>query len=206
MTRARNGEPRKAALGFRAHSGWAVMVAVGGEACAPVVLDRRRVELVNREIPGSLQPYHAAAEMKLTDAEAFLRRCSDAVNAMARAAMRDALAELAECGYQVIGCAVLLAAGRPLADLASTLASHPAIHTAEGEFFRNALKLAAGSHGLAVTGIKERELFSRGAARLHIPVDELQRRAADLGKAIGPPWRQDEKLSCVAGWLVLGSP
>ena len=158
---------RKAALGFRAHSGWAVMVAMGGEASAPLVVERRRVELVNREVPGSAQPYHAAVGMKLQDAEAFLRQSADAANALAREALRDALAELAERGCQVAGCAVLLAAGRPSADLESTLASHPAIHTAEGEFFRNALKLAAESHGLAVTGIKERELLS--PRRSHAP-------------------------------------
>jgi len=174
------------------------MVAVGGEASSPVVLERRRLELVNREIPGSVQPYHWAKDMKLEDAEAFLRLCAEAAAGMARAGLRDALAALAGRGYEATGCAILLAAGRPARDLASTLRSHPAIHTAEGEFFRNALRVAAESHGLAVTGIKERELAGDGA---------LERRVAELGKTIGPPWRQDEKLSCLAGLRVLaGSP
>src|SRR5580704_11924248 len=151
-------DSRKAALGFRAHSGWAVMVAVGGEASSPVVLERRRLELVKPEIPGSVQPYHRAKDMKLEDAEAFLRRCAGAADEMAGAGLRDALAALAGRGYQVIGCAVLMAAGRRGGDLASILRSHPAIHTAEGEFFRNALRAAAESEGLAVTGVKEREL------------------------------------------------
>ena len=193
----------KAALGFRAHSGWAVMVAVGGSASAPVVLERRRVELVDRQIAGAVQPYHAAAEMELKDAEAFLGRCADAANAMAAATLRDVLAELAARGYQATGCGVLLAGGRPAGDLAKTLASHPAIHTAEGEFFRNALKRAAESHGLVVTGIKERDLSGHAAGKLGVPADELQRQVAGLGKAAGPPWRQDEKLSALIGWLVL---
>ena len=195
----------KAALGFRAHSGWAVMVAVGGSAAAPMVLERRRVELVDRQTAGAVQPYHAAAEMELKDAEAFLERCANAANGMAAAALRDAIAELAARGYQAIGCGILLAGGRPAGDLASTLASHPAIHTAEGEFFRNALQRVAESHGLAVTGIKERDLPGHAAARLGVPAEELQRRVAGWGKAAGPPWRQDEKFSALIGWLVLAA-
>ena len=35
---------------------------------------RRRVELADRKISGSAQPFHAAKEMSLQDAEAFLER------------------------------------------------------------------------------------------------------------------------------------
>ena len=51
---------RPVALGWRSHSGWAVLVAVGGSAARPVVLDRQRVELVDGSLPR--QPYHAVAE------------------------------------------------------------------------------------------------------------------------------------------------
>src|SRR5882762_6158032 len=39
--------PRRpqAALGLRAHSGWAALIAVGGSAASPEVLDRRRIEM-----------------------------------------------------------------------------------------------------------------------------------------------------------------
>ena len=47
-------------VGFRCHSGWAVMVAVAGSERRPVLLDRRRVELVCG--PQPRQPYHAVAE------------------------------------------------------------------------------------------------------------------------------------------------
>ena len=193
----------EAALGLRAHSGWAVLVAIGGPLSAPAVIARSRIELVRPEIPRSAQPYHAAAEMQLADAEAFLARCAQAAHTLAATAIGEALADLSARGLRPAACAVLLAAGRPLPNLPSILASHPAIHTAEGEFFRNALKSAAGSHGLAVTGIKERELLTRAAARLRISADRLTRRAAEMGKTCGPPWRQDEKLSALAAWLAL---
>lgn len=34
-----------AALGLRAHSGWAALVAVGGTARAPHVIGRRRIDM-----------------------------------------------------------------------------------------------------------------------------------------------------------------
>jgi hypothetical protein len=179
------------------------MVAVGGTAAAPAVLDRRRVELVASDIARSAQPYHAAAEMKLPAAVAFLARCADAADKLAGAGVQDALAKLAERGYQTRQCGVLLSAGRPVGDLESTLASHPAIHTAEGEFFRNALKRAGDSHGLAVSGIRERDLSKVAAERLRVSADDLQRRIGEWGKAIGPPWRQDEKLAALIAWVVL---
>ena len=192
-----------AALGFRAHSGWAMMVAVGGSAEKPLVLERRRVELITREIAKSAQPYHAAAEMKLSAAETYLGRCADAADKLARAGFGEALAKLGEQGYEATRCGVLLAAGRPPGNLESILASHPAIHTAEGEFFRNALKRSAEFHGMTVSGIRERDLFREGEARLGIPADDLRRRIGEWGKTIGPPWRQDEKLAALIAWVAL---
>jgi hypothetical protein len=175
------------AVGFRAHSGWAVMVAA--TAKAPIM--RQRVEMVKGTGFRANQPYHAAEEMRLPQAEAFLKRTEDAAVAMAAAAVKDALAKLADA-YHVAGAAVLLGSGKPLPELGRILAAHPLIHTAEGVFFREVLKAACEQCGLAVSGIKERE----------VPL-ELVARAAALGKALGPPWTQDEKLSTAAAWLAL---
>jgi hypothetical protein len=141
--------------------------------------------------------------MQLAEAEAFLDRCGAATQLMAETAVREAAAELAGKGYAVAGACVLLGSGRPATGLAATLRSHPMIHTAEGDFFRGALKAACESCGLPVLGVKEKELIREAAAALGTSADNLQRRAAALGKSIGPPWRQDEKLCAIAGWLAL---
>ncbi len=65
-----------AALGFRAHSGWAALVVVAGPPRSPAVIDRRRIELVDPGIPGSKQPYHAAQKLDLKKAEEVVRRCT----------------------------------------------------------------------------------------------------------------------------------
>jgi hypothetical protein len=194
----------RAALGFRAHSGWTALVVIAGSPDVPVVIERRRVQIADLRIRGSLQPYHAAKEMQLAEAEAFLDGCGAATRRMAETAVREAVAELAGKGYAVAGACVLLGSGRPATSLAATLRSHPMIHTAEGDFFRGALKAACESCGLPVLGVREKELIRQAAATLGIATDDLHLRVAALGKNIGPPWRQDEKLCATAGWLALG--
>ena len=194
---------KRGALGFRAHSGWAALVALTGPAASPAVILRRRLEIADPRISGSKQPFHAAEPMKFKDAESYIRRCTDSTRCLAEAAVRDALAEISGMGLHVAGSCVLLGSGKPTGDLAKILSAHPLIHTAEGEFFRHALKQACESCGLKFSGVKERELVNHAAAVLRIPVAELERRATELGKGIGPPWTQDQKLSATAAWLVL---
>jgi len=172
----------KAVIGFRAHSGWAVGVAIAAGAA----IDRRRIDLCDCLVAGSAQPYHAAARLPLRQAEAYLKGCAEISAAMAEAAMRKVVEDLAARGYGVTGCSILLGSGRPLGELAKTIAAHPLIHTAEGEFYRDAIREACRRCGLAVRGIKERDLAP------------LVGEVAELGKALGPPWRQDEKLCALA--------
>jgi hypothetical protein len=193
----------RAAVGFRVHSGWAAMVAMGGPKGAPAVLGRRRVELADRGIVGSKQLYHSAKQMSLPDARAFIEACTAATAAMARTAIRKVMSELKDEGYEFAGACVLLASGRPLPDLASILASHALIHTAEGEFYREALKAACKSCGFEAVGITERDLLGRAAMTLKTSADDVQKRISELGKLVGPPWRQDEKFSALAAWIRL---
>jgi hypothetical protein len=178
-----------AGIGFRAHSGWAVAVAVvDGKA-----IMRWRIETCDCLMAGSAQPYHAAAKMPLPEARRFLKRCAGISTAMAEQAVRKITAELAAGGYCASRCAILLGSGRPLGELEKTLASHPLIHTAEGEFYREILRAACRRRGLPIEGIKERDLRARLGE------------AADLGRTLGPPWRQDEKLCALAGLQALQS-
>jgi hypothetical protein len=179
------------------------MVAMGGPKAAPVVLARRRVELADRRIVGSKQLYHAAKQMSLPDARAFVEECTVSTAAMARTATRKVMSELTGEGYGFAGACVLLASGRPLPDLASIIASHALIHTAEGEFYREALKAACKSCGFDAVGIVERDLLGRAAKTLRISADDVHERISGLGKLVGPPWRQDEKLSALAAWIRL---
>jgi hypothetical protein len=179
------------ALGFRVHSGWAALVALAGPGDAPRVIVRRRVVLADAAIRGAKQPYHTAESIGLPAAVAFLGKCQDATNALALQAIQDCLNELHR--YDLAGACVLLASGRPLPDVPSILASHALIHTAEGEFYRAALRQACRARGIRETGMRERDLLPEiGPSGV-----------GAWGKAIGPPWRQDEKLAALAAWRIL---
>jgi hypothetical protein len=192
----------RAAFGLRAHSGWATLVTV---TAAPAIVDRRRIELAAPGVPGSSQPYHAAEGLELKKAETIVGRCAEGARRLAAQAFQDALRDVEKEGFEVVGCGLLLASGRPLPELAAILASHALIHTADGELYREALVHAARRHGLPVTKIREKDVLDQGATALRLTASEIQRRVQEIGKPLGPPWRQDEKLATLAGWLSLAA-
>jgi hypothetical protein len=192
-----------AAIGLRSHSGWAALVSLAGPVDSPVVLERCRIDIADRRIHGALQPYHAAEEMGLPKAEAYLVRCTAAADGLARTALSDAVSRAGRSGHPVAACGLLLASGRPLPALDAILRSHALIHTADGEHFRAVLVHAAEGCGLRVVAVKERDVLARGAKALGIPSARLERLVADMGKPLGPPWRQDEKLATLAAWVAL---
>jgi hypothetical protein len=193
------------ALGFRAHSGWTIMVAVAGSLRKPVVLERRRIVTADAAIPGSKQPYHAAERLDVQKAETLIRLSRDSSTLLATGAVSAVVARLAQKGHRVIGTGILFASGRPLPDLATTLQSHALLHTAEGEFFREVLLRASEHCSLPVTRVKEREVWARGAALFRLDAADLQQQITELGRSLGPPWRQDEKLASLAAWIALAA-
>lgn len=179
------------ALGFRVHSGWAAMVAVAGSFDRPVIVNRRRLE-----IGDVAQPYHRARDLGVERGRVFLEQCRAASSALACEALAGAIKKIG--GDRVQRCAVLMGSGKASSSLEATLASHAAIHTAEGEFFRAIVIHAAESCGLKVRCIKEKELSE--IARRELGGDYL-RVLDEAGKIVGPPWRQDQKFAALAAWL-----
>jgi hypothetical protein len=201
--RAHSGSTTPVALGFRTHSGWAAAVTVAAAADGIEVIDRQRIDLADPSIPGSVQPYHAAEGMDLKPAHSYITRCIDSTRDLAYQALKDLIAELRRTGHRIAGCGIVLASGKPLPALASILASHALIHTAEGELYRDAIIQTSSRFKIPITAIKERELFEQGAARLGVSIDALRRTIDDTGRAIGPPWRQDQKSAALVAWLAL---
>jgi len=204
-TKSKFGVSETAALGFRAHSGWTVAVAVAGSLSKPEVLERRRIETADAAIPGSKQPYHAAERLDIRKAETLIRECRDSSTLLATTSVSAMVARITGQGHRVVATGILFASGRPLPDLAATLHSHALIHTAEGEFFREVLVRASEQCSLVVTRVKEREAWERGAALFRLDSADLQQQITELGRSLGPPWRQDEKLASLAAWIALAA-
>jgi len=180
------------ALGFRAHSGWAALVAVSGTIAAPRVLERRRIVIADPEIPGSKQPYHAAAGLPFDQAGTLVGDAIESSRALALEAISATVKSFRSQGHEVAGCGVLLGSGKALPELQKVLASHALIHTAEGEMFREVLVWAARECRLPVTGVPEKSLDT---ASLHS--------IGSLGRLIGPPWTQDQKHATLAALMAL---
>src|SRR5258708_37738079 len=112
---------RPAVLGLRAHSGWAALVAVGGSAPAPEVLDRRRIEMADD--PEAKQPYHAAEELTLPKAAVLLERLSRKARERAATGLGAALQDLRAKGYDVVRTVILAASGTRWPPPAKAIAS-----------------------------------------------------------------------------------
>lgn len=194
-----------AALGLRAHSGWAALVIVAGSASSPEVIGRRRIETADPAVRGSKQPFHAAEPLPFPEAAALITKCRESTTLLSCQALRAAIEECKKEGYEPAACGVILGSGRALPSLEKILASHALIHTAEGEFYRQALIDAAELCNLPAVSIKERELFEQSSAELKLTIKQIEGVISDLGRKLGPPWTQDQKYAALAGWLALNS-
>jgi hypothetical protein len=194
-----------AALGFRVHSGWTSLVAIALEENQPLILLRQRPHLVATFSYAYRQPYHTAEKMTLDEARTFLEQQRVEGRKLALQAIRAAQSEVAQQGYKLARASLLLASGRRLPELPKILASHSIIHTADGEFFREAMLHACKRTHLSITTIKERELLSMASSALRRRPTMLTKFLTTLGKPLGSPWTQDEKFATLAAWLVLKS-
>ena len=196
---------KHAAVGFRVHSGWTSLVAIAVEKGKPMVLSRRRPHLVENFSCTFRQPYHTAAKLSPDEGRAFIGHVRKESRELAFRALRQLKVELEQQGYSLERCGLLLSSGRPLPPLPRILAAHSLIHTADGELFRESLLHAAGRCSLWSLTIKDRELLFSASRALRAKPASLTRRVAELGRGLGPPWSQDEKLASLVAWLAVSS-
>jgi hypothetical protein len=188
------------ALGLSVHTGWAVCVAAGGNLQAPHVVARVEVELLNDQ---ARFVFHRAAEASASAAEKLVARARADAGANARGALERLAGDLRKAGHDVARCAVVAKPGPMPASIAEIVAAHPRIHTAEGLFYRDVLCDAAKATGLRIEVLSPKELERTAASALNVPVGRLSDFLARAGKAIGPPWSKDQKVSALAAWITL---
>jgi hypothetical protein len=181
------------------------VIALSGPAATPRLAHRGRLEMADPDRPGSTQPYHAAADLPLPRARAFLESHARAARALARRSLEALRAVLAREGCDPRAAGLLVGVARPRPPLESILRSHALIHAAEGDHFRGALAAAAEALGLAVLAIPERELGSEATARLGLAPPAILAHLGVLGRALGPPWTQDQKQASLAAWIALAT-
>ncbi|HJP95251.1 MAG TPA: hypothetical protein VJ875_25090 [Pyrinomonadaceae bacterium] len=182
----------KVAFGWKAHSGWAALVVLGKVRDELVVVDRRRIELV--EETWAKQPYHAAEGLESPVARDLVKRGIDAAQRIALREMKAAIKRERERENDVVGCSVLV--GSPMPDWSTDeiLAVHFRMHKAEGVLFQNALLSAAETCELNPLPVFEKEL----------PAEHVKK-IAELGKSVGAPWGKDQKDAALAAIMVLSN-
>ena len=194
-----------AAMGLRVHSGWAALVVLAGDRRSPRVVRRRRIDMADAEDMEARHPYHAAQQLDLSRARELLERLRDDATEHAHRDLTRALDEVGPQGLRPRTAVVLMASGRLPLQLQKILASHAAIHTAEGAHFREALAQAGQRLGLNVIRLPERLVLGRAAEALGLPAEDLRARVGAMGRGLGPPWTADQKSATLGAWLILAT-
>jgi hypothetical protein len=179
------------------------MVVIGGPAAAPSLLARQRVVLMDEKDPLSKQPYHAVEFMCIEEATGRLDGYLSVATEMARASLQSQSKALEVRGIVLRAVGILESSGRKPGSLSAILASHMAIHGADGDHFRNALACAAAQLRLSVGRVKARDIETHASECLHRPAGRLLDVIEALGRDAGAPWGADQKKAALLAWSLL---
>jgi hypothetical protein len=162
-------------------------VAEGG-----VLLDRRRVELVEDGLP-CMPHHHDAQGLPMPEAVALVERVRASAERRARACL-DALAH-DRSDLTIVGIA--LRALQPLPEtLEARLTDYRARNVADWVMYRRALADAAEARGWAVSWYDAKHVLTGAAKALGLASIDEHLRAT--GRAMGPPWQKDHKVAMAA--------
>ena len=189
-----------AVLGFRPHTYWTAAVALVGDPQAPRVIERRRIDFASGN---ERSVYHRIETMAADEAEAWIARVWTACEADARRGVGDLVGCLAERRVG-LGVAVVPIGRAKVPDRwEDIIKSHSHMHAAEGDFYRGVVAMACANLGLEVRRVVERDLPGDVGKLLRIDRQELDARLRSIGRALGPPWSEDQKLATLAAWSCL---
>jgi hypothetical protein len=194
---------RAAALGCRAHTGWAALVVVAGGVAQPEVVFRGRAELGDPAGRVKRNVYHAARALELAAAAGLVDAAERIAAEQAAAALERTVRDAADEGAVVRSCAVVVGTFPRGARLEKIIASHALVHAAEGRLYQDALLQSAESRGLDTIAIPKRSIWEQGESALGVAQDDLRHWIDQLRREVGPPWAQDQKLAALAAWIAL---
>ncbi|HWF09540.1 MAG TPA: hypothetical protein VG297_13815 [Bryobacteraceae bacterium] len=165
-----------AIIGVSDHGGWAILVTAAGDGR---LLDRRRVELVDDDLP-KLPHHHDAQALPLDQAVDLIERVRVSAERHAALAL-DAVA--ASVPAPVVG--VALRACQPLpATIAERLSNYRAQNVADWVMYRRAIAAGAESRGWNVHWYDANKMFDQASETMR--------------QSVGPPWTRDHKIAMAA--------
>jgi hypothetical protein len=186
-----------AVVGVADHNGWAVLVSVAAPDGRPTVVDRRRVPLIEKNVPS--QPYHHET-LALPDAaaEQLLRKVEQSIEGCATLAFARLSSDLSP-RYRVSSIAIRHA---PLPHLPATVAEvHASYYTqcrADGMLYHVAICEAARRRRWKVHFYHRGEELARAADALETTTDDLEQFVNGLRQSLRPPWTAEYRHAFAA--------
>ena len=162
-------------VGVSDHGGWAVLVTVARDGA---LLDRRRVELVDDDLP-AIPHHHEGQTLPLDDAVALVERVRISAERHAVLAL-DAVATVVP---HIAGIALRNRPPLP-PTTAERLKDYRARNVADWVMYREALAAAADARGWSVHWYDAKKVLDA----VSLP----------LRSAVGPPWSNDHRLAMAA--------
>jgi hypothetical protein len=189
-------------IGIEDHYAWANLVSVTTSGPDEILLDKRRVELLDQRLPAS--PYHhEALQMPLAGAEQLIRDVKTSANNRAISALSSLIGELAPSKCR--GIAIRVA---PLPDLPASVAEVHAnawiTNRADGMIYHRALTQAAAQLEIRVFYFEKDNVLELAAQARGKTARDLESHLKALGTTVGRPWRKGQLLAC-AGAIVAHS-
>ena len=195
-----SGAP-SAVVGVADHNGWAVCVTVAVSAGGPVVVDRRRLELIAPGVPS--QPYHhETVGMPPPEAEQLVVRVRDSV-------MRTTFARLSELREELQPYTIVAMTLRnpPMTYVPVTVAeahsSYPVTCRADAMMYHDAIVTTAQRLGIQLVLHDRGQEAVRAAERLGVSLEDVERFLQTAGESLGPPWQKEHRLAAAAALSAL---
>jgi hypothetical protein len=177
-----------AIVGISDHAGWAVLLTVARDG---TILDRRRIQLVDADLP-SMPIHHQAQALPLAQAVELVDRVRASAVRHAKLGL-DALAK--DVPSPIQGIALRKCPPLP-PTIADQLRDYRAQNVADWVMYRKVLAEAAESRGWLVHWYDAKKVFDVACEALH--VKNLDRHFLQARKSLGPPWNMDHKLAMAA--------
>ncbi len=175
-------------VGVSDHGGWAVLVAVAGDG---TLLDRRRVELVDRDLPKI--PHHSEGQgLPLDEAVALVERVRVSAERHAKISL-DVVAMTVP--GRIHGVALRQCPRLP-PTIAERIRDYRAQNVADWVMYRQVLAAAAAARGWAVHWYDAKKVIDAASEALRI--QDIDAHFLQLRRSIGPPWGKDHKVAMAA--------
>ena len=189
---------KPAAVGVWEHNGWAVFVTIGVEVGEPLILDRRRVELLSPGLPS--QPYHhETMKMPAAEAQVLVNQVRADAIVQAKSGIEKLFDDLDLNTWRLDILTVREPAIAALpAKISEVHTNQRALYAADGMIYHDALVAAATERQMDVVLFHKNDVLQICCDRLDCGADELEEILLQFGKDVGSPWQKEHQMAAAA--------